>query len=220
MKLTRILVMTLLSVALVSSACKEEKKPAQEPNKPDATKEAEKPADADKKPADADKKPADGDKKADADKGGSVEAAEGGGKWVKSAPYKVKFRVPEDWVIKIEDDGLSATDSDETTTVVLVGSDSHGMIQSAVADVQKKVKIKDAKFEKSDQVVLNGFPGQNVRGTAVLEKADGLDQEIQFIAYNVRVGKGAVTMMIFSEAEMYEAKKEIIEGLAKTLTKS
>jgi hypothetical protein len=28
-----------------------------------------------------------------------------------------------------------------------------------------------------------------------------------------------VTMMIFSEAEMYEAKKEIIEGLAQTLTK-
>ena len=47
-----------------------------------------------------------------------------------------------------------------------------------------------------------------------------MDQEIQFIAYNVKIGKKAVTVMIFSEAEMYEAKKEIIDGIAQTLTKA
>lgn len=156
-----------------------------------------------------------------ANKGGTTEPAEGGGVWVKSAPYKIKFRVPEDWNVTIEEDGVSATDSDESTTVVVVGSDSHNMVQAAIQDVQKKVKIEDAKIESTTQTVLNGFAGQNVRGTAVLKKEDGIDQEIQFIAYNLRVDKDTVvTMMIFSEAEMYEAKKEIIEGLAKTLTKS
>lgn len=153
-----------------------------------------------------------------------IEDAEGGGKWVTSKTYPVKFRVPDDWVIKIEDDGISAVDSDESTTVILVGSESTGMIQGAINDVKKKVKIKDAKFDKSGNVVLNGLPGQNIFGTAVIEKMadDGemIDEEIQFVAYNLRVGKKAVTMMIFSEATMYEAKKEIIMGLAQTLTKS
>ena len=124
--------------------------------------------------------------------------------------------------MNIEKDGVSATDSDETTTVVLVGSESVGMVQAAIQDVQKKVKIEDAKIENTKQVVVNGFAGQNVRGTAVLKatEKDGIDQEIQFVAYNLRVNKDTVvTMMIFSEAEMYEAKKEIIEGLAQTLTK-
>ncbi len=156
-------------------------------------------------------------------KGGKVEAAEGGGKWVVSSTYNVKFRVPEDWGVAIEEDGVSATDSDETTTVVLVGSESHNMIQSALQDVQKKVRFKDAKIDSTKQTVLNGFAGQNVRGTAVLtpEGEEAIDQEIQFIAYNIRINKDTVvTMMLFSEAEMYEAKKETIEGLAKTLTKS
>ena len=155
--------------------------------------------------------------------GGREEAAEGGGKWVISNPYEVKFRVPEDWTVTIEDDGLSATDSDETTTVVLIGSQSQGTIQTAMADVQKKVKIKDVKLQDSKEAPLNGFPAQSVLGTAVLTQGEGeaqMDQEIQFIAYNVRVPKGVVTMMIFSEATMYEAKKEIIDGLAQTLTKA
>ncbi len=142
-----------------------------------------------------------------------------GTQWVASTTYGVKFRVPDDWNIKKEEDGISATDSDDTTTVVLIGSKSTGTIQAALNDVKKKVQFKDAKLDKVTDTVLGGLPGQEVRGTAIIKKTD-LDQEIQFIAYNVRVGqKSAVTMMIFSEAEMYEAKKEIIEGLAKTLTK-
>lgn len=158
------------------------------------------------------------------EKGGTVKADAKGGKWVTSKLYPVKFRVPDDWKVVIEDDGISATDEDESTTVVLVGSESTGMIQNAINDLKKKVKFKDAKFDKSNQVVLNGLPGQNIFGTAVLSKAakDGkpIDEEIQFIAYNLKVGKKAVTMMIFSEATMYEAKKETILGLANTLTKS
>lgn len=158
------------------------------------------------------------------EKGGTVKADAKGGKWVTSKLYPVKFRVPDDWKVVIEDDGISATDEDESTTVVLVGSESTGMIQNAINDLKKKVKFKDAKFDKSNQIVLNGLPGQNIFGTAVLSKTakDGkpIDEEIQFIAYNLKVGKKAVTMMIFSEATMYEAKKETILGLANTLTKS
>lgn len=225
MKTIRLLTVALVALALTTSACKDDKpkEPAtQDEPAADEKDDAKKDADDAKKDADAGKKDG-GDAKAGAEgeEAGTITVAEEGGKWVASNSFGVKFRVPEDWVVKLEADGISATDSDETTTLVLVGSESHNMVQAAVQDIQKKVKIKDAKIDKSAQTVLNGFPGQNVRGTAVLEKQDGLDQEIQFIAYNVRIDKDTVvTMMIFSEAEMYEAKREIIEGLAKTLVKS
>ena len=210
--------LALMALVMVLGACKPDPKSQPSQDAP----AADKPADAaSQKPADqAAQKPADGADQAKPGESGSVEAASEGGQWVKSDLYGAKFRVPEDWNVSIEADGITATDSDETTTLILVGSESEGMIQSAINDVKAKVKIKDAKFEKSGQVVLNGMPGQNVMGTAVLTKEDGMDQEIQFIAYNVKVGKKAVTMMIFSEAEMYEAKKEIIDGLAQTLTKT
>ncbi|MEM1348750.1 MAG: hypothetical protein AAGI01_09360 [Myxococcota bacterium] len=156
------------------------------------------------------------------DDGGRVEQTEDGGQWVISTAYGVKFRVPDDWETQIEPDGASATDSDDTTTVVLVGTKSEGLIQAALQEVQKKVKFKDMKLEGAKDVVHNGLPGKEVRGTAVLVKEEeGVDQEIQFIAYNLQIDTGsrAVTLMIFSEAEMYEAKREIIEGLAQTLVK-
>lgn len=220
MKLDMFRVLTIGVIAtslLVTTACEEKKadKPKETTAATTAPAETTKPAET--------TAPAETTKPADANAaGGSTEPAEGGGLWVKSDTYKVKFRIPDDWNVNIEKDGISATDSDETTTVVLVGSESHGMVQAAVQDVQKKVKIEDAKIESTKQVVINGFAGQNVRGTAVLKASeeDGIDQEIQFVAYNLRVNKDTVvTMMIFSEAEMYEAKKEIIEGLAQTLTK-
>jgi hypothetical protein len=158
-----------------------------------------------------------------------------GGQWVKSPTYGVEFLAPDEWEIKLEEDGISATDSDESTTVVLVGSKSQGMIQDALNNVKRKVEFKDAKLQDTKDDVINGLPAQTVRGTAVLvnevpvapedgskpdpenPKTEKMDQEIQFIAYNVQVGKGGVTMMIFSQAEMYEAKRETIEGIAKTL---
>lgn len=148
-----------------------------------------------------------------------VPAAEGG-KWVKVRAYGVKIRVPEDWTVKLDKDGSTITDSDESTTIVIVGSKSAGMVQKALNDVQKRVSIKDMKLEKSDATTLNGMPGQEIRGTAAVTKKDGTDQEIQFIAYNVQTGaESAATLMLFSEAEMYEAKREIIEGLVKTIAK-
>ncbi len=216
--ISKMVVMSLLAAGVMFAGCKDEKKTDTTATDKVEVKQAEEKT-AEEPKADTEEKAAE---EAGA-KGGKVEVSEEGGKWVISNPYKVKFRVPEDWVVTIEDDGLSATDSDETTTVVLIGSESQGTIQTAVADVQKKVKIKDAKLQDSTDTVLNGFPAQSVTGTAVLTKGEGeeaMDQEIQFIAYNVRVPEGVVTMMIFSDATMYEAKKEIIDGLSKTLTKS
>ncbi len=217
MKSVQMFMVGVLALALVCSACKDEKKADSPDTAPVVEPAKEKEAEEPKKEAADDTKASE-----ESAKGGREEVAKEGGKWVISNPYKVKFRVPEDWNVTIEDDGLSATDSDETTTVVLIGSESQGTIQTAVADVQKKVKIKDAKLQDSKDVLLNGFPAQSVTGTAVLTKGEGeeqMDQEIQFIAYNVKVPSGVVTMMIFSDATMYEAKKEIIDGLANTLVK-
>lgn len=211
----------LLSVALMAG-CKNETKPTEPSEKEVVTTPAEEttaPAEEVEKPAEEEKK---GEVLQEA-KGGRVEAAEEGGKWVISTAYDVKFRVPEDWTITIEEDGVSATDSDETTTVVLIGSESQGTIQTAVQDVQKKVKIKDAKLQDTTDGLINGIPAQSVTGTAVFTKGEGeeqMDQEIQFIAHNVKFPESVVTMMIFSEATMYEAKKETIDGLANTLVKA
>ena len=228
----------LCAVLIAVPACeKETKKDTKEPaeqTKKDEPKKDEGKKDEPKK--DEAKKP---------DSHGTVEPGEDGGQWVKSTTYGVKFLVPDEWQIKIEPDGISATDSDESTTVVLVGSKSQGMIQDALNNVKRKVEFKDAKLQDTKDDIINGLPAQTVRGTAVLvnevpvapeEGAEGdakdaakkpaeiktekMDQEIQFIAYNVQVGKGGVTMMIFSQAEMYEAKREIIEGIAKTITRA
>jgi hypothetical protein len=67
--------------------------------------------------------------------------------------------------------------------------------------------------------VINGLAGYLGSGSAVLVKEEG-DQEIQFSAYSLKVGKNAVSLMIFSEAEMYEAQKEMIDGIAQTLSKT
>lgn len=218
---------SILSCALISAAflvgCKDEAKTPETPTNDVVTT----PATEDTKPATEETEPAAEEANKgevlQESKGGRVEAAEEGGKWVISTPYDVKFRVPEDWVVTIEEDGVSATDADESTTVVLIGSESQGTIQTAVQDIQKKVKIKDAKLQDSTDGLINRTPAQSVTGTAVFTKGEGeeqMDQEIQFIAHNVKYPDSVVTMMIFSEATMYEAKKETIDGLANTLVKA
>lgn len=147
-------------------------------------------------------------------------AEDAGGQWVESKLYGVKFRIPEDWKVDIDEQGISANAPDATTTVILVGSDSDALINSAVTDIKKKVVVNDVNVEKAKAIVRDSMPGQAARGTGVIKKKveDGeIDQEIQFMAYVVQKDKKAVTMMIFSEAEMYEAKKEIIEGISQTL---
>ncbi len=139
--------------------------------------------------------------------------------WVKSSQYGVKFRVPADWKVVDSEGGVSATAPDGTTTVVLVGTESESMIESAINEMKSNIQLKDMKLEKGGLTTVNGMPGTRGTGSAVLVEEDG-DQEIQFIAYALRAGKNNITLMIFSQAEMYEAQKDIIDGIAQTLVKS
>lgn len=140
------------------------------------------------------------------------------GQWVSNDSYGVKFRVAEDWNVKKEGDTLSATSADGAITVLLVGTKSEGLLQAALESVKKQVEFKDVNLTKDSQTVVNGLPGYTAQGSAVLVKEGG-DQEIEFIMNSVRVGDKGVAMMIFAEAEMYEAKKEEVDGIARTLQK-
>lgn len=145
-----------------------------------------------------------------------------GGQWLGSDLYNVRFRVPDEWKVKQDAQGVSATAPDDSTTAILVGSKSEALINNTLADIKKRVTIDDVELQKAEARVIDGMPGQTARGTGVIKKAteDGaeIDQEIQFIAYVVQKDSDdAVTLMIFSEAEMYEAQKEIIEGIGNTL---
>lgn len=142
--------------------------------------------------------------------------AEEGGNWVASETYGVRFRVPEEWEVAKDSESISATDADGTTTIVLIGSESEGAFEKAVKDVKEKVELKEVTVGTSEPTVLNGLAGFKGSGTGVFVKED-MDQEIQFIAYSLRAGEKAITLMIFSEAEMFEAKKELILGIANTL---
>ena len=153
-----------------------------------------------------------------ADEAAAAEEA-AGGQWVESDLYDVKFRVPDAWTVTKSDEGVSATDADATTTVLLAGSESQDLVSSTLNDLRADLEFKEVELEKSGLTTINGLAGMKGRGTAVLVK-DEMDQEIQFLAYNLKVDKKTVTMLIFSEAEMYEAKKEMIEGIAQTIVKA
>lgn len=139
--------------------------------------------------------------------------------WVNSPTYGVKFRVPADWEVVNAEGGVSATAPDGTTTAVLVGTESESLLESAINELKSNIQLKDMKLEKGGLTTVNGMPGTRGTGSAVLVEEEG-DQEIQFIAYALRVGKHNITIMIFSQAEMYEAQKDIIDGIAQTLVKS
>jgi len=142
------------------------------------------------------------------------------GQWAVSAKYGVKFRVPEDWKIKSTDEAISATSPDDTMTIILVGTESEGVFEAAMSSITAQVQIKDIKTEKSQMTVVNGLGGFYGSGSAVLATTDG-DQEIQFLGYALRLdAQQAVAMMVFSEAEMYEARKEEIESIARSIQKS
>lgn len=141
------------------------------------------------------------------------------GQWVKSEKYKVKFRVPEDWEIKSTDEAASATSPDDTITVILVGTESEGVFEAAMSSITKQVQIKDIKTESSKMTVVNGFGGFHGRGSAVLVTPNG-DQEVQFLGYALRLdAETAVAVMVFAEAEMYEARKEEIESIGRSIQK-
>ena len=145
---------------------------------------------------------------------------EEGTQWVESKAYGVKFKVPEDWKIKKNDDAVSVTSADDTITIVVVGSESTGVFESAMGSISQEVKFKEMKTEKSSVVVINGLAGFHGVGSAVLELESG-DQGIQFLGYALKLaGDKGISLMVFAEAEMYEARKEEIEGIAKTIQKS
>lgn len=142
-----------------------------------------------------------------------------GGQWVESELYGIKFRVPDEWSITKSEEGVSATDADGTTTVLLAGSESTNLGEQMLNDLSADVNFKEVQLEKSGLDTFNGIPGMKGSGTAVMEKED-MDQEIQFLAYSFKLDDKTATMMIFSEAEMYEAKRDMINGIAETVAKT
>ncbi len=198
--LTSLLVISLVLLGAVGC-----EKAEDEPTEPEATAEAEAEEEAQEEPAE--EEPAE-------------EEAEEGGQWVEAEAYELKFRVPDDWKVVKDDEGVSATDPDGTTTVFLAGSESEQLARSMFNDLRSDLKFDEVEIEKTGPTTINGIPAFEGQGTAVLEKEE-MDQEIQFLGYTIQQeGGGAATLFIFSEAEMYEAKKEQIHGIAQTLVET
>jgi hypothetical protein len=142
------------------------------------------------------------------------------GQWAESDSYGLKFRVPEDWNVVQDEQGVSATDPEGTTTVLLAGSKSQELAKSMLNDLRAEVEFEDISVEKMGPDTINGMPVFRGTGTGVLANEEG-GQEIQFLGYTIkREGDQTATLFIFSEAEMYEAKKDIIEGIANTLVET
>ena len=151
------------------------------------------------------------------DEAAEQEGEEIEGQWVESSTYNLKFRVPEDWNVVLDEQGASATDSDGTTTVLLVGTKSQGLTTAMLNEMRADLKFKDLEIEKTGPTIINGMSVFRGEGSAVAENPE-MDQEIQFLGYTIkRSGDQMATLFIFSQAEMYEAKKELIQGIAQTL---
>ena len=145
--------------------------------------------------------------------------AEEGVQWVESKTYGVKFKAPDDWKVKSNAEALSATSPDGAITIILVGTESASVFEAALGGISKQIQLKDMKTEKSQLLVVNGLAGFHGTGSAVLVTEKG-DQEIQFLGYALKLdAKKGVAVMVFAEAEMYEAKKEELAGIAKTIQK-
>lgn len=143
-----------------------------------------------------------------------------GGNWVEASKYGVKFRVPAEWKVTETDEAVSATAEDGSITIILVGTGSEAVFETAMASISQEVKFTEMKTEKSSMAVINGLAGFQGAGSAVLELESG-PQEFQFLGYALRVNQeNAIAVMVFAEAEMYEARKEELEGIIKTVQKS
>lgn len=200
-------ILIALAIALAAgTGCKPKKKDGEEQAKSEATEKTE---------------AKEADEKAEADKeAAKEEPADEAGQWVESSTYKLKFRVPDDWKVVKDEQGVSATDPDGAITVLLAGSKSQELAKSMLNDLRADLKFKDIKLEKTGPSTINGMPVFKGSGTGVLEKKD-MDQEIQFLGYTIRrEGDQTATLFIFAEAEMYEAKKDQIQGIANTLVET
>lgn len=142
------------------------------------------------------------------------------GQWVESSTYGLKFRVPEDWSVVIDEQGASATAPDGTTTVLLAGTKSQGLTTAMLNEIRADLKFRDLEIEKTGPAIINGMSVFRGQGSAVLEDP-GMDQEIQFLGYTIkRRNDQLATLFIFSQAEMYEAQKEMIQGIAQTMVET
>ncbi len=141
-----------------------------------------------------------------------------GQQWVESELYGVKLAVPDNWEVGHGENVVSATDSHKSTTVLIGGSQSEATLLAAINDLRSELSFKEVEVESGDVTQLAGIPAHWGEGTAVVVE-DELDTEIQFLGYLLRMDGESVTILIFSEATMYEAKKDIIDGIAQTVTR-
>lgn len=142
-----------------------------------------------------------------------------GTQWLKADTYSVKVQVPEDWEITEHEDIVTADDTYASTTVVIGGSGADDTLQDAIDELKDELHFRDLEVESADPTTLGGLPAQEGIGTAVLIEED-LDTEIQLIGYALNLGDdNNVLLVIFSEATMYEAKRDIIDGIAQTITR-
>ncbi len=140
------------------------------------------------------------------------------GQWVAMDNYGVRFRVPAEWKVQKSDVSATANSADGSITVILIGTDSENMIQNALEKFKKEVNFEEIKTKSSGATSINGMPGYSATGSAVHVVGD-TKNEIQYLMNAVKVGGKAAALLIFADATMYEAKKEEIDGLAKTLKK-
>lgn len=141
-----------------------------------------------------------------------------GQQWMESDTYGIKLAVPDTWKIGEGEDVVSATDEHESTTVILGGTESESTLLAAINDLRHELTFKEVEVETGDVTQLAGIPAHWGEGTGVVEEED-LDTEIQFLGYLLRMDGESVIIMIFSEATMFEAKRDIIEGIAQTVTR-
>jgi hypothetical protein len=141
-----------------------------------------------------------------------------GQQWLESELYGVKLAVPDTWEVGHGENVVSATDSHKSTTVLIGGSQSETTLLAAINDLRSELSFKEVEVESGDVTQLAGIPAHWGEGTAVVVDED-LDTEIQFLGYLLRMDGESVTILIFSEATMYEAKKDIIDGIAQTVTR-
>lgn len=149
---------------------------------------------------------------------GSPEALEGA-QWMVAEMYNVQVQLPEGWEISETDDIVSANDPHGSTTVIIGGADAEHTLQEAIENLKDELQFTDVEIDTGEPTTLGGFPAHQGSGSAVLIREDDIDEEIQFLGYALNTGDDEqVLLTIFSEATMYEAKRDIINGIAQTVT--
>ena len=96
-----------------------------------------------------------------------------GGQLIKSEMYKVKFTVPEGWIVEKNPTGISASSPDKGILMVVAGSKSQDLAEAALNDLKKNLKFKDVNIQKQGTTAINGLLGIRGEGDAVLVHESG-----------------------------------------------